>query len=371
MNRPSNIAIVTTLLAAAVGFIAAGPLTPPSGAVTSSYKTLGEVEPRIAINSTNTPGDNDATPSVYKITQPGSYYLTGNILTTGKIGIEIASSNITVDLNGFALNGLSGPASGISVTLASSRSVSVRNGTLMNWGQDGLDLGLSSGCIVENVMVSNCGGAGIKTGASSVVSRCSVATVGGAALSCGGISTISQCTARTADVGVSAGILSVMQGCSATECRLGISAKLGSSVTACVTRQNSEVGITASESCIVDRCVSEENFGDGLALGTGSTVLSSTFYFNGSGGDGAGINVYGSRCRVEGNNCSKGDRGIEVSGTNCVIIRNTCSANTVNWTIAAGNAYGPIIATPAGAAVNGNAAASALGSTDPNANFSY
>jgi hypothetical protein len=43
----------------------------------------------------------------------------------------------------------------------------------------------------------------------------------------------------------------------------------------------------------------------------------------------------------------------------------------VNWVIAAGNAYGAIIATPSGAAVNGNAASSALGTTDANANFSY
>ena len=53
---------------------AQGPLAPP-GAAAPTTKTLDQVEPRIAINSTNTPGDAD---SLYKITQPGSSYLTGN-----------------------------------------------------------------------------------------------------------------------------------------------------------------------------------------------------------------------------------------------------------------------------------------------------
>ena len=47
-----------------------GSLTPPAGPVAP---TPGP-EPRIAINATNTPGDAD---SVYRIAQPGSYYLTG------------------------------------------------------------------------------------------------------------------------------------------------------------------------------------------------------------------------------------------------------------------------------------------------------
>ncbi|MCH8150310.1 MAG: hypothetical protein IH987_20420, partial [Planctomycetes bacterium] len=48
------------LVAATVGgiiWVSAGNLNPPSGPVTPTMKTLTEVEPRIAINATNTPGD--------------------------------------------------------------------------------------------------------------------------------------------------------------------------------------------------------------------------------------------------------------------------------------------------------------------------
>ena len=77
---------------------------------------------------------------------------------------------------------------------------------------------------------------------------------------------------------------------------------------------------------------------------------------NGLGGDGAGIHAISFDNRIEGNNCTTADRGIDVDGGGNIIIRNTCASNTINWVIAAGNAYGPIVATPAGAAVNGNTA---------------
>ena len=56
-----------------------------------------------------------------------------------------------------------------------------------------------------------------------------------------------------------------------------------------------------------------------------------------------------------------------------IVIKNTCSGNTTNWDIVASNYYGPIIDRTGvvTAAVVGSAAASSLGSTDANANFSY
>ena len=79
----------------------AGPLDPPAGPVAPTYKTLTEVEPRIAINAVNTPGGVD---SVYRITEPGSYYLTGNVQgVDGKSCIELMTGNVTIDLSGFEL----------------------------------------------------------------------------------------------------------------------------------------------------------------------------------------------------------------------------------------------------------------------------
>src|SRR6185295_11122012 len=91
------------LTVAGTAVLLAGPLDPPAGPILPTYKTLNEVEPRIVINAANTPGDAD---SLFKITQPGSYYLTGNITgVAGKHGIEVVASGVTLDLNGFDLLG--------------------------------------------------------------------------------------------------------------------------------------------------------------------------------------------------------------------------------------------------------------------------
>ena len=72
---PANLPARTAMSLAALALIftatfsLAGPLDPPAGPVTSTYKTLNEVEPRTPINVVNTPGDAD---SLFKITAPGS-----------------------------------------------------------------------------------------------------------------------------------------------------------------------------------------------------------------------------------------------------------------------------------------------------------
>ncbi|RMD64345.1 MAG: hypothetical protein D6824_04110, partial [Planctomycetota bacterium] len=91
----------------------AGPLNPPAGPIAPTHKTLTEVEPRIAVSADNTPGDAD---SVFKITQSGSYYLLGDVVGERlKFGIEITAPNVTLDLNGFTLQGVVGSFSGVVV----------------------------------------------------------------------------------------------------------------------------------------------------------------------------------------------------------------------------------------------------------------
>src|SRR5436190_23335529 len=90
-------------IAGALTFAIAGPVNPPAGPIAPTFKTLAEVEPRIAINATNTPGDAS---NLFKINQSGSYYLTGDIVVpTGKNGIRIAGVTATIDLNGFTISG--------------------------------------------------------------------------------------------------------------------------------------------------------------------------------------------------------------------------------------------------------------------------
>jgi parallel beta-helix repeat protein len=83
----------------------------------------------------------------YKITQPGSYKLSGNLVVpTGADGIDINVSNVTIDLNGFTISGpvtctgsgasiscgADAQASGI-LALPSFRGITVRNGCVVGF----------------------------------------------------------------------------------------------------------------------------------------------------------------------------------------------------------------------------------------------
>jgi hypothetical protein len=67
----------------------------------------------------------------YTISTPGFYYLSSN-LTSSSSGINIKSSNVTVDLMGFKITGPGGLGYGISIykDTASLENVEIRNGTI-------------------------------------------------------------------------------------------------------------------------------------------------------------------------------------------------------------------------------------------------
>lgn len=341
---------------AAIGGLALGPLNPPSGAVVSTNKTLAEVEPRIAVNTTNTPGDGN---SRIKITQPGSYYLTSNITgVAGKHGIEIASSGVTLDLNGFDLVGVPamGNFDGVIVTESNLTNITILNGSVRDWGGDGVDFGSASdiiNCRVEGVLASGNAGIGISIGIGSTITKCSAYANG--------------------DIGISTSVGCTISNCTAYQnTSHGISCSQGATITDCTAYSNTDSGIFCGSGGTIAGCTTRLNQASGIQCGTGFVIRGNTCSANGIV-NGSGIRVTGIDNRIEGNTCTVSRRGIEVSSIGNFIIRNTCSANVTNWDIAANNVCGPIIdrTVPASAAILGNSGPSSLGTTDPNSNFTY
>src|SRR5689334_14054569 len=118
-------AVLGTLLIVENGR-AAGPLL-PSAPPGPAYKSLDEVQPRTTISSIP-----------ITISQPGSYYLTTNLVgVAGQHGITITGPRVTLDLMGFELRGVPGSLSGIHMNPA--QSPHIRNGSIVNWGQDGIN----------------------------------------------------------------------------------------------------------------------------------------------------------------------------------------------------------------------------------------
>ncbi|MGH7133593.1 MAG: right-handed parallel beta-helix repeat-containing protein [Phycisphaerales bacterium] len=337
-SRVRNLTISTiTILLVSAAWLGAGPLNPPAGSVSPSYKTLSEIEPRIAVNAANTPPGVD---SLFKITQPGSYYLTGNIVgVAAKHGIDISVSGVTLDLNGFDVVGVPGSLDGVFGSNAPTVNITVRNGSVRNWGGNGVNVfNAGSNTIVEGITAYQNGGVGVFGGFGGIVTRCTAYANGGN--------------------GIHAGSATTVIGCSAfTNTGSGIAVGAGSTVMQCATRFNTVDGIVAFRGCLIK---------DNTCASNGVNA-----------GNGAGIHVTDVDNRIEGNNCTQADRGIDVDVGGNIIIGNTCSGNTTDWDIAANNIYGPIIdrripgtvvSTPA---VTGFNAASTLGSTDPSANYSY
>ena len=128
----ASVALVcATVVATAAILTVAGPLSPPAGPVSSTHKTLSQVEPRLAVSPGTTPGD---AASLYRISQPGSYYLTGNIsVPPGLNGITILADDVTIDLGGFVISSPVATGAGI-ISAGSAQRAAVHDGRVTGFG---------------------------------------------------------------------------------------------------------------------------------------------------------------------------------------------------------------------------------------------
>lgn len=182
---------------------AQGSLTPPSGTPAPTMKTLDQIESRTPIGSVP-----------FTISTPGSYYLTGNLNVTTGDAITIATSNVTLDLNGFTLSSTSASPTGSGITWnGQERDITIVNGHIKgqvtysgsSFSGSGFANGIYAfGSSTYNVRVSGVSVSGVYNHGialdvtiTTVVESCTVTVAGGngitaaivrnsAALNCGG-----------------------------------------------------------------------------------------------------------------------------------------------------------------------------------------
>src|SRR5262249_8999659 len=148
----------------------------PPCAPAPTMKSLDQVEARTPVDATHTPG---TASSVFVISQPGSYYLTGNLTgLPAENGIVISANNVTLDLNGFAIIGT---ASMAGVMASNVQNITVRNGVVRDW-HHGIDITITTNCRVEKICAYNNNGTGISTGMGCAIVSC-VASANSAGIS--------------------------------------------------------------------------------------------------------------------------------------------------------------------------------------------
>ncbi len=337
MQRTPTAAILALAAILPASLTHAGPISPPAGPIVPTMKTLQQVEPRIPIGPDTTPGDVVA---LYKITQPGSYYLTGNITgVPGKYGIEIAAQNVTLDLAGFTLQGVPGSLSGIAQTVHADH-VRILDGFIDGWGGRGVQLvsgGVLGTSAVHRVTVRNCAMSGFSC--KGTLTECLAHDNGDIGFNLTGEGVLRDCVAiGNASAGFYLSGQIIAERCAATANGHDgfLLANHPVQIRACTAQGNAQCGIRV----MAHGCLVENNVCRGI--GTAVTVAS-------------GI----TDARIDSNHVTQNDRGIKVEGSSCFILRNTARANGSNYDITGvGNTFGPIVT-----------ATGQIGSANPWANF--
>jgi hypothetical protein len=98
------------------------------------------------------------------ISSPGSYVLTQNLTASGTACLTVSASSVTLDLNGFRIQGTCCRA--IITSSSSISNLTVRNGTIRNFATAVLSSG--SDTAVDSLSVINCTGAGLNLGRARV-----------------------------------------------------------------------------------------------------------------------------------------------------------------------------------------------------------
>jgi hypothetical protein len=128
----------------------------------------------------------------YEIKNPGFYYLTGNLNYSGSgNAITVSANNVTLDLMGFTLTGISG--GGYCINLTTTNNVEIRNGTISNFISGWAIYGFGANNRVSRIRALNNGG-GFWLGTNVLIEGCNCSSNGlrGIQISSG---TVSGCTA--------------------------------------------------------------------------------------------------------------------------------------------------------------------------------
>ncbi|MFK7898532.1 MAG: hypothetical protein AB8G23_22050 [Myxococcota bacterium] len=227
------------------------------------------------------PGDAPGFPVEITSTAGGSSFrLTSSLeVSSGDItAIQMDRDGITLDLGGFQIFGPGVAGTGKGVDAVSRDEITIRNGSVVRMGDDGVAVGRRAR--LQDLYVAESGGDGIVTNLFSIVQRCSVDENGGYGIDTNGAVVVAN---RASYGGID-----------------GIRAGNGSVVIRNVSRYNDEDGIQVRfDSLVLDNAV-RRNSGSALHVPAGT----SGYGGNAISSSGGAPTVTGSAVELGGNMCN-------------------------------------------------------------------
>ncbi len=237
----------------------------------------------------------------YTISTTGSYYVTANL--SGPVGITISTSNVSLDLNGYALIGTAGNASeGIKLSAAYSNIV-IRNGSVTGWGKEGIKAVLATNSNFTQLQILGNSLDGIAAGNNNLASYIVASNNTFDGIDFGESAVIYHCTA-------------------ANNLNDGIEADAGSSLLQCTARHNTQNGSRATGAATISNSSGSENNNHGFSCGAGSTVNQNSATNNSFDG----FYLFGASMATGNVARNNGNHGFEFLN-DCVLESNTASLN--------------------------------------------
>ena len=318
----------------------------------------------------------------YTINESGSYYLTASLTqNSSDNGITIASSNVSLDLNGNSLIG--DPAFTASGILLSGtiKSISIKNGSISNWKNFGLTGATGNNISLTALNFSDNSYDGAFLGSGNVISYCTFENNGFDGLDVENNNVIKHCvfTNNSSD---------------------GLEVENNNSIESCSSGGNGGDGFQLNNGNVISLSTAKDNAGDGFHISNDNHLSQNIADNNTSNGYDLGYNNVVQACRASNNTLSgfkfeeecsihnsyargnslhgfyslddnsriennhsttNGQKGFEILGSANLIIKNSSSGNlSLNFSIGAGNYLGPIIT-----------GADVASSTNANSNIQY
>lgn len=270
-SKTTLVALLVISIAAGYWLAQAGTLEPPGPPAPTGRSTIFQADIPLTI------------------TAPGSYVVMESLTgVSGQHGITIDADDVTIDLNGFSLEGVAGSLDGVHVA-STVEGVVVEHGTIRDWGEDGIDAADANASVIRDVRALANTGVGMRVGSTSPSPEHRR-------------SLVIECTAN--DNG-SDGML------------LGDDTLVFRSIAAI----NGGAGIVLNGRSIADSCLTHLNDGDGIEGASSGLAIRNSESSNNSG---AGIRVVSRAlvmgCSVHGNG---GGAIVQSGGDNLLVDNNT------------------------------------------------